>query len=50
MGTNIRSRPGRSRTTGNEENHCQVSSSTLANGEEFSNGADPLLGSSKDSN
>ncbi|XP_022730503.1 protein MEI2-like 1 isoform X2 [Durio zibethinus] len=49
MGTNIRSRPGRTRTTGNDENHGQVSSSTLANGEEFSNGADSFLGSSKDS-
>ncbi|XVF08601.1 hypothetical protein REPUB_Repub07fG0017000 [Reevesia pubescens] len=49
MGANIRSRPGRPRTTGNEENHRQGSSSTLANGEEFSNGADSFLGSSKDS-
>ncbi|XVF11395.1 hypothetical protein REPUB_Repub08aG0024300 [Reevesia pubescens] len=49
MGTYIRSRPGRPRTTGNEENQRQGSSSTLANGEEFSNGADSLLGSSKDS-
>ncbi|XWS51503.1 hypothetical protein CRYUN_Cryun12cG0181700 [Craigia yunnanensis] len=49
MGTNIRSRPGRPRTTGNEENHSQGCSSTLANGEEFSNGAESLLGSSKDS-
>ncbi|XP_022771079.1 protein MEI2-like 1 isoform X2 [Durio zibethinus] len=42
MGTNIRSRPGRSRTTGNEENNRQDCSSTLANGEEFSNGAESL--------
>ncbi|WRX19509.1 RNA recognition motif domain - like 10 [Theobroma cacao] len=48
MGTNIRSRPGRLRT-GNEENHRLGCSSTSANGEEFSNGADFLLGSSKDS-
>ncbi|XP_022735908.1 protein MEI2-like 1 isoform X3 [Durio zibethinus] len=49
MGTNIRSRPARPRTTGNEENHRQGSSSTLPDGEEFSNGTDSLLGSSKDS-
>ncbi|XVE56496.1 hypothetical protein DITRI_Ditri04bG0015000 [Diplodiscus trichospermus] len=49
MGANIRSRPGRPRTTGNEESHRQVSSSTLTNGEEISNGEDSLLGS-KDSN
>ena len=48
MGTNIRSRPGRPRTSGTEENHRQSSSSTLANGEEYSNGAESL-GSSKDS-
>ncbi|XP_021287291.1 protein MEI2-like 1 isoform X2 [Herrania umbratica] len=48
MGANIRSRPGRLRT-GNEENHRLGCSSTSANGEEFSNGADLLLGSSKDS-
>ncbi|KAK9021206.1 hypothetical protein V6N11_011206 [Hibiscus sabdariffa] len=40
MGTNIRSRPGRPRTTGTEENHRQSSSLTLGNGEEFSNGTD----------
>ncbi|XP_039069382.1 protein MEI2-like 1 isoform X1 [Hibiscus syriacus] len=48
MGTNIRSRPGRPRTTGIEENYRQSSYSTLGNGEEFSNGADSL-GSLKDS-
>ncbi|XP_039046867.1 protein MEI2-like 1 isoform X2 [Hibiscus syriacus] len=47
MGSNIRSRPGRPRTSGTEENHRQSSSLTLANGEEFPNGADS--GSSKES-
>lgn len=49
MGTNIRSRPGRPRTTGNEENHRQGCSSTSANGEELSNGTEQFLESSKDS-
>ncbi|GAV60198.1 RRM_1 domain-containing protein/RRM_2 domain-containing protein [Cephalotus follicularis] len=49
MGTNIRSRPGKPRTTGNEENYRQGSYSTSANGEELSNGMDSLSGSSKDS-
>ncbi|KAE8720155.1 protein MEI2-like 4-like isoform X2 [Hibiscus syriacus] len=35
MGSNIRSRPGRPRTSGTEENHRQSSSSTLANGRNF---------------
>ncbi|XP_039001432.1 protein MEI2-like 1 [Hibiscus syriacus] len=47
MGTNIRSRPGRPRTTSIEENHRQSSSLTLG-WEEFSNGADSL-GCLKDS-
>ncbi|TYI17891.1 hypothetical protein ES332_A07G054900v1 [Gossypium tomentosum] len=49
MGTNIRPRPRRARTTSNDESHCQGSSSTLANTEEFPNGVDSLLVSSKDS-
>ncbi|KAK8530799.1 hypothetical protein V6N13_030739 [Hibiscus sabdariffa] len=49
MGTNIRPRPRRPRTTGNDEKHQQGISSTLVNTEEFSNGADSLLGFSKDS-
>ncbi|KAK8540341.1 hypothetical protein V6N13_038894 [Hibiscus sabdariffa] len=36
VGTNIRSRAGRPRTTNTEENHHQGSSSTLANGEKLS--------------
>lgn len=45
MGTHVRSRPGRPRTNGYEENHNQESPSTPANREEYSNGSD----SSKDS-
>ena len=45
MGTNIRSRPGRSRTSSNEENHNLGNPSISANREEYSNGSD----SSKDS-
>lgn len=48
MGSNIRSRPGKPRTSGNEENHRQGSYLTSANGEEFSNGTDSSSGSSKD--
>ncbi|KAG6686074.1 hypothetical protein I3842_11G000900 [Carya illinoinensis] len=40
LGANIRSRPGRPRTNGNEENHNQGSPSTSANREEYSNGSD----------
>ncbi|XP_039018044.1 protein MEI2-like 1 [Hibiscus syriacus] len=49
MGTNIRPRPRRPRTTSNDENHRHGSSSTLSNTEEFSNAVDSLTGSSKDS-
>ncbi|MBA0757171.1 hypothetical protein Gotri_020282 [Gossypium trilobum] len=49
MGTNIRPRPRRPRTTSNDESHRQGSSSTLASTEEFPNGVDSLLVSSKDS-
>lgn len=47
MGTNIRSRPGRSRAYGNEENN-QVSPSTSPAGAGFSNGTD-VAGSVKES-
>ncbi|KAE8123780.1 hypothetical protein FH972_018709 [Carpinus fangiana] len=40
MGSNIRSRPGRPRTSSNEENQNQGSPSTSANREEYSNGSD----------
>ncbi|KAI4336395.1 hypothetical protein L6164_014928 [Bauhinia variegata] len=40
MGTNIRLRPGKSRTSGNEENRSQESPSTMASGEESTNGMD----------
>ncbi|OAY48038.1 protein MEI2-like 1 isoform X8 [Manihot esculenta] len=40
MGTNIRSRLGKPRTSGNEDNHHQVNPSTSANGEDSSNGTD----------
>lgn len=46
MGVNIRSRSGRSRAAGNEENH-QGSPSTSANGEASCNGAGSP-GSTKD--
>ncbi|XP_039045270.1 protein MEI2-like 1 [Hibiscus syriacus] len=49
MGINIRPRPRRPRTIGNDKNHRHGSSSTLSNMEEFSNGVDSLTGSSKDS-
>lgn len=49
MGSNIRSRPGKARTSGGEESHHQGSPTTSANGEESSNGAVTLLGSAKDS-
>ncbi|KAL5791594.1 hypothetical protein ACOSP7_000188 [Xanthoceras sorbifolium] len=48
MGTNIRSRLGKPRSGGNEENHRQCIPSASANGEEFSNGSDSS-GSLKDS-
>ncbi|XP_042501921.1 protein MEI2-like 4 isoform X6 [Macadamia integrifolia] len=47
MGINIRSRPSKSETSGNEEDH-QGSPSTSANGEESSNGVDSTSGSAKD--
>ena len=47
MGSNIRVRPGKSRTAGNEENRSQASPSILANGEESANGADSSLNSLK---
>ncbi|GMI75688.1 MEI2-like 4 [Hibiscus trionum] len=40
IGTNIRSRAGRARTTTTEESHHQGSSDTLANGEKLSDGVD----------
>ncbi|KAL5174155.1 Protein MEI2-like 1 [Glycine soja] len=40
MGANIRLRPGKSRTAGNEENRSQGSPSTLSSGEESANGID----------
>lgn len=46
MGTNIRSRPGRSRCYGNEDNN-QFSPSTSPNGAEFSNGTE-TIGSVRD--
>ncbi|KAL6319171.1 hypothetical protein AAG906_013844 [Vitis piasezkii] len=49
MGSNIRSRPGKARTSGGEESQHQGSPTTSANGEESSNGAVTLLGSAKDS-
>lgn len=39
MGANIRLRPGKSRTAGNEENRSQGSPSTLSSGED-ANGID----------
>ncbi|XP_072978531.1 protein MEI2-like 4 isoform X1 [Typha angustifolia] len=48
MGVNIRSRSGRNRTSGNEENHQGSPSSTSANGETSGNGADSPSGSTKD--
>ncbi|XP_043687254.1 protein MEI2-like 4 isoform X6 [Telopea speciosissima] len=47
LGINIRSRPSKSRTSGNEENH-EESPSTSVNGEESSNGIDASSGSAKD--
>ncbi|KAE8670892.1 APO protein 3 [Hibiscus syriacus] len=47
MGSNIRTRPGRPRTSDTEEKHRQSCCSTFANGEEFSSGADS--GSSEES-
>eukprot|EP00262_Sarcandra_glabra_P005488 TRINITY_DN1713_c0_g1_i1.p1 TRINITY_DN1713_c0_g1~~TRINITY_DN1713_c0_g1_i1.p1 ORF type:complete len:1008 (-),score=222.38 TRINITY_DN1713_c0_g1_i1:548-3571(-) len=47
MGVNIRSRPGKSRTSGNEENH-QGSPSNSANEEESPNGTDSSSGSAKE--
>ncbi|XP_015888542.1 protein MEI2-like 1 isoform X2 [Ziziphus jujuba] len=49
MGTNIRSRPGKPRTNGNEGNYNQGISSVSASGEEYLNGLDLVPGSSKDS-
>lgn len=49
MGSNIRSRPGKARTSGGEESQHQGSPTTSANGEESSNGVVTLLGSAKDS-
>ncbi|XP_027341264.1 protein MEI2-like 1 isoform X2 [Abrus precatorius] len=40
MGANIRLRPGKSRTSGSEENRSQGSPSTLGSGEESANGID----------
>ncbi|TKY60530.1 MEI2 1 [Spatholobus suberectus] len=40
MGANIRLRPGKSRTAGNDENRSQGSPSTLTSGEESANGID----------
>ncbi|KAJ4728885.1 protein MEI2-like 1 [Melia azedarach] len=48
MGTNIRSRFGKPRSSGNEESHRQGAPSGSANGEESPNGSDSS-GSSKDS-
>ncbi|KAK3183249.1 hypothetical protein Dsin_030535 [Dipteronia sinensis] len=48
MGTNVRSRLGKHRPGGNEENHRQGIPSASANGEESSNGSDSS-GSLKDS-
>ncbi|KAJ7945621.1 protein MEI2-like 1 [Quillaja saponaria] len=49
MGTNIRSRPGKSRTFGFEEQYSQGNSSTSANGEDSTNGIDSSLGFSNNS-
>ncbi|XP_061357131.1 protein MEI2-like 1 isoform X2 [Gastrolobium bilobum] len=49
LGTNIRLRPGKSRIIGNEENRSQGNPSTLASGDEFANGIDPSLSSSRNS-
>ncbi|OAY30614.1 protein MEI2-like 1 isoform X4 [Manihot esculenta] len=45
MGTNIRSRLGKPRTSGSEENQHQGNPSTSANGEDSSNGTDSSSGS-----
>ncbi|GKV50218.1 hypothetical protein SLEP1_g56930 [Rubroshorea leprosula] len=49
MGTKIRSKPGKPRTT-SPENNSQVSSSTSAMGEKPSNGVEPWSGYPKYSN
>lgn len=50
MGTNIRLRPGKSRTSGNEEHSSQGSPLTLASGEGSTNGIDSSLSSLRNSN
>ncbi|KAF2312796.1 hypothetical protein GH714_040492 [Hevea brasiliensis] len=45
MGTNIRPRLGKPRTSGSEDNHHQGNPSTSANGEDSSNGTDSSSGS-----
>ena len=47
MGVNVRSRPGKTRTSSNEDNH-QGSPPNLTTGEDYSNG-DSSSGSTKDS-
>uniref|UniRef100_A0A5B7BSJ0 RRM domain-containing protein n=1 Tax=Davidia involucrata TaxID=16924 RepID=A0A5B7BSJ0_DAVIN len=49
MGTNIRSRPSKSRGLGDEDNHHQGSPLTYVNGEESSNRTDSSSGSARDS-
>jgi hypothetical protein len=48
LGANIRVRPGKLRSSGNEESRSQGNSSTLANAEEFASGIDSSPSSSRD--
>ncbi|XP_057728407.1 protein MEI2-like 1 isoform X2 [Arachis stenosperma] len=47
LGNNIRTRPGKSRTSANDENRNQGSSSAAAGGDESANGVESSLSSSK---
>lgn len=48
LGANIRVRPGKLRSSGNEESRSQGNSSILANAEEFASGIDSSPSSSRD--